>query len=96
MAKNISRKTVFGYLASYLLDLIIINILAYYLPIQFKYPILFHSYISLSWVIIAYKIDFYEIHRYNKAIYILGLLVKQFPFFSLLFMPLLGFLSNTS
>ncbi|AEM70413.1 exopolysaccharide biosynthesis polyprenyl glycosylphosphotransferase [Allomuricauda ruestringensis DSM 13258] len=91
MAKNISRKTVFGYLASYLLDLIIINILAYYLPIQFKYPILFHSYISLSWVIIAYKIDFYEIHRYNKAIYILGLLVKQFPFFFITLYAFIGF-----
>lgn len=76
---------------SYLVDLVIINILAVYLPIQVKFPILFHTYISIAWVIIAFKLEFYSIYRYTKVTHILKLLFRQFFFYCLIVYAFIGF-----
>ncbi len=76
---------------SYLIDLMIINLFAYFLPINLVEAILFHGYISLCWVVIAFKIEFYVIHRYTKVTHILRLLFVQFVFFFLILYAFIGF-----
>ncbi len=75
----------------YLLDLMVINLFAYLLPIQFQTPILFHSYISFTWIVISVKNEFYKIYRYTKVAYILRLLFTQFVFFFLILYAFIGF-----
>lgn len=74
-----------------IIDLLVINLLAYYLPIQFQSPTLFHAYISLSWIIISFKTEFYKVYRYSKVVYILRLLFVQFVFFFLILYAFIGF-----
>ena len=76
---------------SIILDLTIINILAFYLPILFEFPLLFHGYISLVWVIISAKNEFYKIYRFTKVTHILRLLFRQFVFFFLSLYAFIGF-----
>lgn len=76
---------------SYILDLAIINLFANVLPINFQVPILFHGYISLAWVMISVKNEFYKVYRYTKAIYLLRLLFTQFVFFFLTLYAFIGF-----
>lgn len=76
---------------SYLLDLLIINLLAYYLPLQFRYPALFYTYINIAWIIIAIKAQFYVIYRYTKVTRILVLIFHQFLFFFLILYAFIGF-----
>lgn len=76
---------------SYLIDLLVINLFAYLLPINLQSPILFHTYISLAWIIIALIIKFYVIYRYTKVTQILILLFRQFFFFFLILYAFIGF-----
>ena len=75
----------------YILDLLVINIFAYFLPKDFQYPITFHIYLSVSWIIIAVLISFYEVYRYDKIAYVLRLLFFQFVFFFLISFAFMGF-----
>lgn len=76
---------------SYGLDLLIINLLAFYLPINFDNSLLFHCYLSCAWVILSLKSNFYEVYRYSKATRILILLFTQFVFFFLILYAFIGF-----
>ena len=76
---------------SYGIDLLVINLLAYFLPIQFQFPLLFHSYISLAWIIISIKTEFYEVYRYTKVTNILRHIFTQFVFFFLILYAFIGF-----
>lgn len=76
---------------SYVVDLLIINLFAYLLPINFENPLLFHSYISLAWIVVAWRNGFYEIYPYTKVTYILIKLFTQFIFFFLLLYAYIGF-----
>ncbi len=76
---------------SYLIDLLIINLLAYYLPLQFRYPVLLYTYINLAWIIIAIKSQFYVVYRYTKVTRILVLIFHQFFFFFLILYAFIGF-----
>lgn len=76
---------------SHIIDLLIINFFAYILPINIKEVILFHSYISIGWIIIALKSKFYSVYRYSKVTYILKLLFSQFFFFFLILYAFIGF-----
>lgn len=76
---------------SYVVDLLIINLFAYLLPINFENPLLFHSYISLAWIVVAWRNGFYEIYPYTKVTYILIKLFTQFVFFFLLLYAYIGF-----
>lgn len=75
----------------YVLDLLLINGLSYYLPINVDTPWLFHGYLSLGWIIISIKNNFYKVYRYVKVPYILGLLFIQFVFFFLVLYAFIGF-----
>ncbi len=76
---------------SYGLDLLVINIFAYFLPINIQTPYLFHAYISLAWIIISFKNQFYEVYRYTKVTHILRTLFTQFVFFFLILYAYIGF-----
>lgn len=76
---------------SYLLDLAIINTFAYLWPMNLYERLLFHSYISLAWVVLSIKSGFYEIYRYTKVPVILRKLATQFFFFFLILYAFIGF-----
>ncbi len=76
---------------SYGVDLLILNLFAYFLPINLQEVFLFHTYISLSWIIISLITEFYIIYRYTKATHILKLLFRQFFFFFLIVYAFMGF-----
>src|SRR5690606_41468668 len=63
----------------------------YAMPINFQYPLLFHSYISLTWFILSFKNNFYVVYRYTKVSYLLKLLFNQFVFFFLILYAFIGF-----
>lgn len=68
---------------SYLIDLVIINVLAYYVFPFHDDKILYPVLISFAWVFIAVFLGFYEVYRYTKVISILNCALKQFILFSL-------------
>ena len=76
---------------SYIIDLLVINLFAYLLPINFENPILFHSYISAVWVIISFRNGFYEVYPYTKVPSILIKIFTQFVFFFLTLYAYIGF-----
>ncbi|WP_317206464.1 undecaprenyl-phosphate glucose phosphotransferase [Allomuricauda sp. M10] len=61
------------------------------LPINFQTPVLIHIYISLAWIVIATKNEFYTIYRFSKVTYIIRLLFVQFVFFFLTLYAFIGF-----
>ncbi|HEA20191.1 hypothetical protein LCGC14_1066610 [marine sediment metagenome] len=83
-------------LLPYILDLLVVNIFAYFLPKVLQHPITFHIYLSISWISIALLINFYEVYRYNKLAYIFRLLFVQFVFFSLVSFAFIGFFKQTN
>ncbi|MEM6894851.1 MAG: exopolysaccharide biosynthesis polyprenyl glycosylphosphotransferase [Bacteroidota bacterium] len=87
------REKYFGFIhpTSLIIDLLVINLFAYYLPILFRFPLLFHSYISVIWIIISVKNEFYRIYRFTKVTHILKLLFRQFVFFFLSLYAFIGF-----
>ena len=76
---------------SYIIDLLVINLFAYFLPINFENPILFHGYISLAWIVVSFRNGFYEIYPYTKVTSILIKLFKQYVFFFLILYAYIGF-----
>ena len=76
---------------NYLSDVLIISLFAYFLPINFQNPILFHSYLITGWIVISIKNEFYKVHRYTKVPTILIKLVTQFFFFFLVLYAFIGF-----
>jgi len=76
---------------SYVIDLLVINLLPVYVAINFESPILFHGYISLCWILISIENGFYKINRYAKVPYILTKLFTQFVFFFLTLYAFIGF-----
>ncbi len=76
---------------SYGIDLLIVNLFAYLLPINLQSLILFHSYITLAWIVISIKNEFYLIFRYTKVTNILIKLFTQFIFFFLILYAFIGF-----
>lgn len=80
---------------SYSIDLGIILLLAYYLPIRLYNPILFFSYLAIGWVVISIQNEFYNVQRYAKLPLILSLLFKQFSVFFFLLYAFIGFFKET-
>ena len=75
---------------SYLIDLLIVNLFAYFLPINFE-PLLFHAYLTIGWLILSFKNKFYEVFRYTKVPQVLGKLFAQFFFYFLMLYAFIGF-----
>jgi putative colanic acid biosynthesis UDP-glucose lipid carrier transferase len=81
---------------SYMIDLIIINVMSVYiLPFQSN-EIYYAVFISFAWFIIAANIRFYEVYRYTKVISILNHTLKQGILFSYFCIGLVYFYSETS
>ncbi|MGO4905343.1 exopolysaccharide biosynthesis polyprenyl glycosylphosphotransferase [Flavobacterium sp. W20_MBD1_R3] len=81
---------------SFVIDLIVINVLSVYLtdfPVNtFFYPL----FISISWFLIAARLGFYEVYRYTKLISILNCALKQGILFTLFCLALAFFDSDNS
>jgi putative colanic acid biosysnthesis UDP-glucose lipid carrier transferase len=81
---------------SYMMDLIIINVMSVYiLPFQSN-EIYYAIFISFAWFIIAANIGFYEVYRYTKVFSILNHTLKQGILFSYFCIGLVYFYSETS
>ena len=68
-----------------LLDIIIINVVVFYFSDKEYVNVLFISYITFFWLLIAFYIKFYNVHRYTHILKVLSLLVFQFFVFLLAF-----------
>lgn len=79
---------------SYLIDLIIINVLALYIFPFHDNEIVYSVLISFAWVVIAIYLGFYEVYRYTKVIAILNCALKQFILFALFCLALELFYSD--
>lgn len=79
---------------SYLIDLIIINVLAFYVFFFHSNQIIYSFLISLAWLSIAIYLGFYEVYRYTKVIAILNCALKQFILFSIFCLALELFYSD--
>ncbi|WP_421808349.1 undecaprenyl-phosphate glucose phosphotransferase [Flagellimonas sp.] len=76
---------------SYTMDLAVLNTFLYILPINFQTPILIQVYVSMAWIIISTKNEFYTVYRFSKVTYIIRLLFVQFVFFFLVLYAFIGF-----
>ncbi len=76
---------------SYALDLIIVNILAHLLLPDTLNIISYHVFVSISWLVIAWNIGFYEVYRYTKVIEILASILKQYFLFLIVNFAFIGF-----
>lgn len=76
---------------SYAIDLLIINLLAYRM---FEANIIFVNFaifISIFWIVLAIRSDFYEIYRFTRVTNIFSLIAKQGMLFFLLVFAFFGF-----
>jgi len=79
---------------SYIIDLLIINLLAYQF---FELNFLFLNYVifvSFAWIVISMRSNFYEIYRFTRLTKIISLLGKQGVLFFLLVFAFFGFYSE--
>lgn len=81
---------------SYALDLLTINVLATIMLSENLNTLWYHFYITVSWVFIAWNLDFYEIYRYTKVIRITGRIFKQYFAFLILNFAFIGFFMKFS
>lgn len=79
---------------SYLIDLIIINVLAFYMFPFHDNEIVYSILISTAWFAIAIYLGFYEVYRYTKVIAILNCVLKQAILFTLFCLALELFYSD--
>lgn len=79
---------------SYLIDLIIINVAAFYIFFFHDNQLVYSVFISFAWFAIAIYLGFYEVYRYTKVISILNCALKQFVLFSLFCLALELFYSD--
>ena len=93
MRRNTGRYS--GYIRpfSYLLDLIIINVLTVFLLPQ-TIGCFYNIFISIAWIIVSFNIGFYEVYRYTRAIEILGKILKQYLLFLVLSFAYIGYFSK--
>jgi putative colanic acid biosynthesis UDP-glucose lipid carrier transferase len=75
---------------SYVVDLCIINGAVYLFEINITNILLFSIYISVSWIIVSFKNDFYEVQRYSKIIQVISLLFKQIIIYALILYAFIG------
>jgi putative colanic acid biosynthesis UDP-glucose lipid carrier transferase len=75
---------------SYLLDLLIVNLLASLLLLESLQEIYFHVFISLTWIVISWNVQFYEVFRFTKVLNILEKIFKQYIVFVLVNFAYIG------
>ncbi len=75
---------------SYLIDLVIIHWLAIGFFMEQSAYLTFVAFVSIAWIIISLKSNFYEIYRFTKVVKILGLIGPQAILFILLVFAFFG------
>lgn len=75
---------------SYVIDLCVLNLFVYFFLSKNEISLYFYCYISLAWIIISVKSEFYTVYRYTKVTSILILLLKQFILFFLALFAFIG------
>ena len=81
---------------SFVIDLIVINVLSVYLTDFPVNKVFYPLFISISWFVIAASLGFYEVYRYTKLISILNCALKQGILFTLFCLALAFFDSENS
>ncbi|MCL9769484.1 undecaprenyl-phosphate glucose phosphotransferase [Flavobacterium sp. HXWNR69] len=74
-----------------ILDLLIINLLVIVCMRPAMSNFGYHIIVSVFWLVISYYSGFYEVYRYSKGIEIIGKLLKQFFFISLITFAYVGY-----
>lgn len=82
-----------GYLRpiSYLIDLLIINVLAFMFFSNDFQILNFIIFASIAWIVISFYLNFYEIYRFTQGIKILSLIGKQSVMFMLIVFAFFGY-----
>ncbi|HEU0136998.1 MAG TPA: sugar transferase, partial [Flavobacterium sp.] len=81
---------------SYVVDLLVVNVLLYFiLPENFQY-LSFHAFVSIAWIIIASNTGFYEVYRYTKVIQIFGKILRQYFLWLIVNFAYVGYYSKLS
>ena len=91
MQRHTGRFSIYIRPFSYVLDLIIINFLAYNLLINSLNGFYYHFFISFSWVVISWNVGFYEVYRFTKASEILEKIAKQYVVFTVVNFAYIGY-----
>ena len=76
---------------SYILDLTVIHLMAAYCIGERLPAFNFIVFISLAWLIISFRINFYEIYRFTHGVKILTVITKQGILFGLVVFAFFGF-----
>ncbi|HEX8269286.1 MAG TPA: exopolysaccharide biosynthesis polyprenyl glycosylphosphotransferase [Flavobacterium sp.] len=81
---------------SYIIDLLVVNLMVYFiLPDNFQY-FSFYAFVSAAWMIISSNTGFYEVYRYTKVIEILGKILKQYFILLIVNFAYIGYFSKYS
>ena len=96
MRKNSGRFSVYLRPFSYLLDLLIVNLLASIILLEPFQEVYFYFFISLSWVVISWNVQFYEVFRFTKVLNILEKIVKQYIVFVIVNFAYIGYFLKSS
>ena len=75
---------------SYLVDLGIINGSLFLFEINITNTYLFSLYISVFWILMSFRNNFYEVHRYSKITQIITLIITQIAIFALILYAFIG------
>ncbi|MCF7566784.1 undecaprenyl-phosphate glucose phosphotransferase [Sabulilitoribacter arenilitoris] len=73
-----------------LVDLSIIVAVVFLFQLNLANVYLFVGYLSLLWIIISFKNNFYEVQRHTRIIQIIPLLIRQILFFALIMYTYIG------
>lgn len=84
MRNKTGRYSVYIRPFTYFLDLAIINVLSYLMLSGEFFSLYFIFFISLSWIIIAINVGFYEVYRFTKVVTIGNKIFKQLALFTIL------------
>ena len=91
MQRHTGRFSIYIRPFSYLLDLIIINLLANILLINTLNGVYYHFFISFSWILISWNVGFYEVYRFTKSSEIIEKIAKQYAAFILVNFAYIGY-----
>ena len=91
MAPKIGRYSIFIRPAMYCLDLMLIIGLSYVYLLMDKFFWIYTFYVTITWILVSVKSDFYEVYRYTKPSRIASLLVIQLAIFILIVFGFFGF-----
>lgn len=91
MQRHTGRFSVYIRPFSYALDLIIINFLAYNLLINSLNGFYYHIFLSFSWIVISWNVEFYRVYRFTKVSEIFEKIIKQYVSFTVVNFAYIGY-----